>query len=374
MLRRVGVLLLVSVLLIPTPSAISALKSGNACKVLGSSTVSQGKVYKCVLVKGKKVLQVQPAVKKAPSLPTPVKDNLFGLSSDLALNAFLEITKYLNKQPELTAGEVILELSPNSSAKLAEATLKDMEKGFRFWQSYTPRTTKIHMVFADRQDLEWFKATMVRIQPGNQEWLPRIYNLAETSPKNQYAGSNGFDSDGNALFFYLPGVETTPTSGGWLGVGPHEWTHFAQGVVTGDVTRGPCWFNEGQATYYGNVISNDSQVGWAKVWKNQIQSLKTDFPSFFQMEESTLRQWFSEHELNTSNNVCGPDGVFTIGGLATEYLVGTVGVEGVTRFQLKLKTDENWKAAISDVTGKPFESLMADIVKFVLLQRTWASK
>jgi hypothetical protein len=92
------------------------------------------------------------------------------------------------------------------------------------------------------------------------------------------------------------------------------------------------------------------------------------------MEESTLRQWFSEHELNTSNSVCGPDGVFTIGGLATEYLVGTVGVEGVTRFQLKLKTDENWKAAISDVTGKPFESLMADIVKFVLLQRTWASK
>ena len=92
------------------------------------------------------------------------------------------------------------------------------------------------------------------------------------------------------------------------------------------------------------------------------------------MEESTLRQWFSEHELNTSNNVCGPDGVFTIGGLATEYLVGTVGVEGVTRFQLKLKTDENWKAAISEVTGKPFESLMADIVKFVLLQRTWASK
>ena len=374
MLRRVGFLLLVSVLLIPTPSAISALKSGNACKVLGSSIVSQGKVYKCVLVKGKKVLQVQPVVKKAPSLPTPVKDNLFGLSSDLALNAFLEITKYLNKQPELTAGEVILELSPNSSAKLAEATLKDMEKGFRFWQSYTPRTTKIHMVFADRQDLEWFKATMVRIQPGNQEWLPRIYNLAETSPKNQYAGSNGFDSDGNALFFYLPGVETTPTSGGWLGVGPHEWTHFAQGVVTGDVTRGPCWFKEGQATYYGNVISNDSQVGWTKVWKNQIQSLKTDFPSFFQMEESTLRQWFSEHELNTSNNVCGPDGVFTIGGLATEYLVGTVGVEGVTRFQEKLKTDENWKAAISDVTGKPFESLMADIVKFVLLQRTWASK
>lgn len=390
MKRVFASLTIASLLFIDAPDALSAIKSGDSCKILGKITVAKGKSYKCVNLKGKRVLQLQPRTSKAQSTPTPtpttssspiaaespapVEKNLYGLSSEIALKGFISVTDYLSAQPELTTGEVLLDLSPNASATLSDATLQDMQKGFRFWQSFTPRTTKIHMVFADRKDLEWFKTTMERIQPNNQEWLPRIYNLAKSQPRNQYAGSNGLDSNGNALFFYLPGTETVPTSGGWLGVGPHEWTHFAQVVITGDSDRLPCWFKEGQATFYGNAISNNSKETWSKIWKGQIQTLKTDHPPFYEMSESTLRKWFADHELNMPNNVCGPDGAFIIGGLATEYLVGTIGVDGVNNFATKIKSNQNWKSAISEVTGKEFEDLMSEIISFVLLQRSWSLK
>ena len=228
------------------------------------------------------------------------------------------------------------------------------------------------MVFADRSDLDWFKATMIRIQPGNQDWLPRIYELATNNPKNAFGGSQGFDSAGNALFFYLPGIETTPNSPGWLGVGPHEWTHFAQLELTGDIYKVPCWFKEGQATYYGNAISNKEISNWANISKNQISSLNSEFPQFFDFNESELRKWFAEHELNMPNDVCGPDGAFTIGALATEYLAGTIGVEGIHTFETNLKSGMNWKDSLSQVTGKDFEPLMGEIVTFTLKQRLWS--
>jgi hypothetical protein len=72
------------------------------------------------------------------------------------------------------------------------------------------------------------------------------------------------------------------------------------------------------------------------------------------------------------NNVCGPDGAFMIGGMATEYLVGTIGVEGVNNFMLQIGKGKDWKAAFAEVTGKSYEAEMDEIVKFVIQQREWA--
>ena len=198
--------------------------------------------------------------------------------------------------------------------------------------------------------------------------------MAMNTPNGQYAGANGRDSSGNALFFYLPGKQTVATSAGWLGVGPHEWTHFAQNIITGDIGKAPCWFKEGQATYFGNAISNNDINGWPSVWKSQINSLKSDYSKFYELDEVTLRKWFNDHELNMPNNICGPDGAFMIGGLATEYLVGNFGVDAINNFMQRLKNNEDWKSAITLVTGKGYEDLMSELVNYVLLQRTWSLK
>jgi hypothetical protein len=371
----------ITILLTVSQNAEAAIKSGTACKTVGKTVTSNGKTFICTKSAGKKIYKA--VVKGAttpvakPVEPQPIKSeeaqlSYNGLSGEISQKAYESLTNYLSKQAPLAGSTVFMELSPLASETLSQSTLLDMEQGFRFWQEFTPTSTKIHMVFADREDLKWFESKMNQIQSGNETWLPRILNLASESKEAAYAGANGRDSQGNALFFYLPGKFTKADSPGWLGVGPHEWTHFAQNVITGDSNKTPCWFKEGQATYYGNAISSGDKSKWASMWRQQLGTLNSDFPDFFRFSESQLLQWFKAHELNMPNNVCGPDGAFMIGGIATEYLVGSIGVEGVNNFMLQIGKGKDWKTAFSEVTGKSYEAEMDAIVKFVIKQREWS--
>jgi hypothetical protein len=369
-------LAVITILLTVTQSAEAAVKSGTACKTLGKSVTSNGKTFICTKSAGKKIYKiVQVAAKPAELQPTKseeAKVTFEGLSGEISQKAYESLTNYLSKQAPLAGSTVFMELSPLASVALSQSTLLDMEQGFRFWQEFTPTSTKIHMVFADREDLKWFEAKMNQIQSGNESWLPRILDLASQSKEAAYAGANGRDSQGNALFFYLPGKSTKADSPGWLGVGPHEWTHFAQNVMASDIRNAPCWFKEGQATYYGNAISSGQKSNWASMWKQQIGTLNSDYPDFYKFSKTQLLQWFKAHELNMPNNVCGPDGAFIIGGMATEYLVGTIGVEGVNNFMLQIGKGIDWKAAFSEVTGKSYEAEMDAIATFVIQQREWS--
>ena len=370
--------LLLFSLVMPEP-AFAKVKKGSTCAKLGKTIAVDGLKLVCTQAGRKKIYRVaNPAIPKPESSPTPsvpgdVKQiPKASLSGNIADQAYMSLKDYLSKQPALAGTKVFMELSPLASVPLSNSTLLDMQEGFRFWQNYTAASTGIHMVFADREDLKWYETKMNQIQSGNESWLPRILNLASANKEAAYAGANGRDSQGNALFFYLPGKFTQADSAGWLGVGPHEWTHFAQNVMTGDIRNAPCWFKEGQATYYGNAISNNDKTKWPAAWKQQINTLYTDYPRFWELSEAKLLEWFKSHELNMPNDVCGPDGAFIIGGIATEYLVGTIGIEGVNNFMLLIGNGKDWKSAFTEVSGKSYEDQMAAIVQFVIQQRDWA--
>lgn len=369
------------------PVAHASTKAGTPCKMAGFNVIENGFRFTCtktgkklVWSKGVKVARnpvstptPTPTATPTPApTPTPTPTSYQGLVEDIPLNGFDSIFSYQQRQPELGSSSVIVDLSPHANPELASATLNDLKKGFRFWQAFTSPSTKIHMVFADRSDMNWFQETMKTIQLGNTPWLTRIYDLSVSNPLNSYGGSNGSDPQGNALFFFLPGTSTIATSPGWLGVGPHEWTHFAQQAMAGDINRLPCWFKEGQATYFGNAISNNVRDKWLSVWKQQIQTNKYDFQRFYTFSKDDLVNWFDSHALNMPNGVCGPDGAYVIGGLAVEYLVGTIGVSGVYDFEARIKKGEVWTSALAHVSGKSYEKAMLDIAEFVLLQRDWA--
>jgi hypothetical protein len=371
----------VTILFTASQSAEAAIKSGTACKSVGKTAISNGKTFICTKSAGKKIYKavvkvankpVDKTFERPPTNSEEAKVTFDGLSGEISQRAYESLTNYLSKQAPLTGSTVFMDLSPLASEALSQSTLKDMEQGFRFWQEFTPVSTKIHMVFADREDLKWFETRMTQIQPQNVSYLPRILSLATENKEAAFGGANGRDSEGNALFFYLPGKFTKADSPGWLGVGPHEWTHFAQNVMTGDSDKTPCWFKEGQATYYGNVISSGDKSKWASMWRQQLGSLNSELPGFRRFSETQLLQWFKAHELNMPNNVCGPDGAFMIGGMATEYLVGTIGIDGVNNFMLQMGKGMDWKIAFAQVTGKSYEDEMDAIVKFVIQQREWA--
>mgnify|MGYP006267466759 CR=1 FL=1 len=416
MRKTLSGLITFSLLLIPTQFLnASTIKAGTSCAKLGQTQTINGYEFTCsrsgkklIWDKGVSVKKSTPTASISPSpiisnppsptpsssptlsptpipspapsiqkyLPTPGPSQsistLYGLADPIELKAFSELTNYQKSQPELSSGSLQLDISPHASKELSDATYKDLLRGVQFWQKYTSSNPKVHMVFADRLDMDWFKDKMIAIQPNNTSWLDRIYNLAKDNPLSAYGGANSLDSNGNVLFFFLPGTATRADSPGWLGVGPHEWTHQAQYTMSGDINKAPCWFKEGQATYFGNAISNNELASWATNWKTQIQSIKYDLPTFKAMARTDLQKWFETHELNMPNNVCGPDGAFIIGGITVEYLVGAYGLDALNEFLFELKNGIFWKDALANVASEPIEVIMKKIIDFLLKIRDWA--
>ena len=299
--------------------------------------------------------------------PAPLAN--FGLVNEIALSAFNSISEYQKSTPSLPGGFVIVELSPNAQQSLADATLKDLQLGAQFWQAFTSPSTKIHMVFADRSDLSWFEEKMISLQPSNTRWIGRILSMAQSG--GQYAGANGGDLQGNLLYFFLPDRSTVATSSGWLGVGPHEWTHSAQQAISGDINRLPCWFKEGQATLYGNAISNNSRSEWASHWKHELNMIRYSFNDFYSINSQDLVTWFQKHSYNMPDNVCGPEGAGSIGAIATEYLVGTLGVNKINEIVGQLNSGGKWEPYLEKLTGKPIDQIMNEIINYIFEVRKW---
>jgi len=376
-IQRALRILLASLLMLTlaSPMSISSPvnKASGICPKIGKTAVINSIKYVCQK-NGKKLIWVKKIAKPAPTptpTPTPTPAPYQGLVNQAALSAFDSISDYLKATPDIPSGYVFMEMSPHAQQSLADATLKDLQKGAQFWQSFTSTDTKIHIVFADRSDMNWFQEKMTALLPNNTGWLERIVNSAQDQPTSQWAGSNGSDLQGNSLFFFLPGTQTVATSSGWQGVGPHEWTHSAQYAISGDTNRLPCWFKEGQAYLYGNAISNSSRSEWGKHWNYELKAIFWDFQEFYKMDASDLTIWFQKHSYDMPNNVCGPEGAYGIGSMATEYLVGAFGVDQVNKIVAELKTGAKWEPSLEKVTGKSNDEIMRGIIAHVLEVRKW---
>lgn len=404
MRKQVILLFVFSLISLPNLKTYAAIPAaGVTCTKVGSVQIYKSKKYTCIRLKGKivwdkgvKVITPLPLPIPTPTptpvptltptptptitltptstptpTPTPTTSLHQGLAEKVSIDAFDSILDFQNRQYEIPPGFVFIEQSPHSNRQLAESTLQDLQLGAKFWQNFTSSATKIHIVFADRSDLDWFRDKMSEIQPQNTSWLNRIYNLAKANPLNQYGGSNGYDLQGNSLFFFLPGTSTTASSPGWLGVGPHEWTHSAQWSIAKNFNNLPCWLKEGQATFYGNVLSNSKRDNWANVWKYQLNTLKDDYSQFYTMNAGDLQKWFDNHSYDMPENVCGPDGSYQIGAIATEYLVGTLGVHQMNALLQNLDIRGKWETNLSRLSGKPVSQVMLEVINHILVVRDW---
>jgi hypothetical protein len=372
---------LVIALAVQSSPGFAVNKASGSCLKIGKTATIESIKYVCQK-SGKKLIWVKRvSVPSTIATPTPTPNPLsatsktsapvtnIGLANEIALSAFNSISEYQKSTPNLPDGYVIVEMSPNAQQSLTDATLKDLQMGAQFWQAFTSASAKIHMVFADRSDLIWFEQKMISLQPNNTNWIGRILTMAQSG--GQYAGANGGDLQGNFLYFFLPDRSTIATSSGWLGVGPHEWTHTAQQAISGNINRLPCWFKEGQATLYGNAISNNSQSEWASHWKHELNTVRYGFNSFYTLNLQDLAIWFQSHSYNMPNNVCGPEGAGSIGAIATEYLVGTLGVTKINELVAQLNSGGKWEPYLEKLMGKPIDQIMNEIFAYIFEIRKW---
>jgi hypothetical protein len=296
------------------------------------------------------------------------------LSGSLAKCAYNEISKQLESQPPATL-QIAVVLTPNAITRLLAPTLKSLKDGLRFWQQVTPPGTSVEVVFASNSDWAWFKERMTLLQPTNAAWLAPLEVRSGACPLCQYGGYNGGTVDGKQLYWFMPTAQTDPTNFGWAGAGPHEWTHFAQQALLGDINLIPCWLKEGQATYYGDSIATRDEAAWVVAWRSGIRTLdQNGLPSYRTLNQAQILEWFNSHDETIPATSCGPGGAFFMGAMASEYLLGTLGHDGIVHLFENIAQTKDWRMSLSRSLKEPISQVMDQIAQFVGTERDWALK
>jgi hypothetical protein len=297
-----------------------------------------------------------------------------GLSGPLAQCSYDEISKQLDSQTAVTP-QISVDQSPNAITRLLAPTLKSLSDGVRFWQQVTPSGTSVKVVFASNSDWAWFIPKMTYLQPTNVEYLAVLHARSQACPQCVYAGSNGGTVDGDQLFWFMPVAQTDPTDFNWSAAGPHEWTHFAQQTLLGEINLIPCWLKEGQATYYGDAIGMRNRVAWAAAWRTSIRELdRNGLVDYRTLSQAQILQWFNAHDETIPATSCGPGGTFIMGAMASEYLLGTLGHQGMVDFLRDTRRTHDWRISLSKSLGVPISTAMDQITSFVTAERDWALK
>jgi hypothetical protein len=135
----------------------------------------------------------------------------------------------------------------------------------------------------------------------------------------------------------------------------HEWVHNVQGKLAdpsmigeGGQTLLPCWFKEGQASFYGNAIGYRSNYGgYLKVRRWNLNNLENRMQVINQNLAGTLKEL--DEKFNPFS--CGNSGGYSIGALAVEKMVLMKGHTGVVDFMKSVKSELSWRKAFVKVYG-----------------------
>jgi hypothetical protein len=359
-----------ALLLSPVPSfAASKAKpcSTKLCKAKAAAARAEG-------AKTKAKAGAKPSPTPTPTIipysctATPLNP---GLSGPLAQCAYDEISKQLDSQTAVTP-QISVDQSPNALTRLLAPTLKSLSDGVRFWQQVTPSGTSVKVVFASNSDWAWFIPQMTSLQPYNVDYLAVLHARSQACPQCVYAGSNGGTVDGDQLFWFMSGAQTDPTDFNWAVVGPHEWTHFGQRTLLGDINLIPCWLKEGQAAYYGDAIEMRNPVAWIAAWRSGIRRLdQNGVTDYRTLNQAQILQWFNAHDETVAATSC-VDGVYMMGAMASEYLLGTLGHQGMVDLLIDTGRTHDWRIALSKSLGVPISAAMDQITSFVAAERDWA--
>jgi hypothetical protein len=135
----------------------------------------------------------------------------------------------------------------------------------------------------------------------------------------------------------------------------HEWVHNVQGKLAdpsmigeGGQTLLPCWFKEGQASFYGNAIGyRNNYRGYLAVRRSTISNFENRLQVINQNLAGTLKDL--DEKFNAFS--CGNTGGYALGALAVEKMLLMKGHTGVIDFMKSVKSEQSWRKAFVKVYG-----------------------
>ena len=344
-MKRAIIAIAALVLFLVPMNAIAAVKAGDGCKKVGSTATSQGKKFTCVK-SGKKLVwnkgvaisapkpkPAEPALPEATPTPSPTPTEL--TESDLRQRdiqkAFDEVANIAKKaSPATTNLEII------ASGEIRPESIKVIQDRYNFVAGFfadlvTPDLPGTVVIGANAE-INWIASKMEELS-GNSftKFLNAFESPSKGFPCGPYysAGVSGKTKNGRFLNHYALYGKSCPTQlpndENFQTIIEHEWVHNVQGKIAdpsmigeGGQTLLPCWFKEGQASFYGNAIGYRSNYGgYLKVRRWNLNNLENRMQVINQNLAGTLKDL--DEKFNPFS--CGNSGGYSIGALAVEKMV-----------------------------------------------------
>ena len=374
-MKRAIIAIAALVLFLVPMNAIAAVKAGDGCKKVGSTATSQGKKFTCVK-SGKKLVwnkgvaisapkpkPAEPALPEATPTPSPTPTEL--TESDLRQRdiqkAFDEVANIAKKaSPATTNLEII------ASGEIRPESIKVIQDRYNFVAGFfadlvTP-DLPVTVVIGANAEINWIASKMEELS-GNSftKFLNAFESPSKGFPCGPYysAGVSGKTKNGRFLNHYALYGKSCPTQlpkdENFQTTIEHEWVHNVQGKIAdpsmigdGGPTLLPCWFKEGQASFYGNAIGYRSNYSrYLAVRRSTISNFENRLQVINQSLAATLKDL--DEKYNPFS--CGNTGGYALGALAVEKMIVMKGHTGVVDFMTSVKTEQSWRKAFLKVYG-----------------------
>ena len=374
-MKRAIIAIAALVLFLVPMNAIAAVKAGDGCKKVGITATSQGKKFTCVK-SGKKLVwnkgvaisapkpkPAEPALPEATPTPSPTPTEL--TESDLRQRdiqkAFDEVANIAKKaSPATTNLEII------ASGEIRPESIKVIQDRYNFVAGFfadlvTP-DLPVTVVIGANAEINWIASKMEELS-GNSftKFLNAFESPSKGFPCGPYysAGVSGKTKNGRFLNHYALYGKSCPTQlpndENFQTIIEHEWVHNVQGKIAdpsmigdGGPTLLPCWFKEGQASFYGNAIGYRSNYSrYLAVRRSTISNFENRLQVINQSLAATLKDL--DEKYNPFS--CGNTGGYALGALAVEKMIVMKGHTGVVDFMKSVKTEQSWRKAFLKVYG-----------------------
>ena len=374
-MKKLRAILVTAVLFLVPINAIAAVKAGDTCKKVGTTATANGKKYTCVK-SGKKLIwnkgvansapkpkPAEPAVPEATPTPSPSPTEL--TESDLRQRdiqkAFDEIVNIAKKaSPATTNLEII------ASGEIRPESIKVIQDRYNFVAGFFADLVSpdlpVTLVIGANSEINWIASKMEELS-GNSfsKFLNAFEGESKGFPCGPYysAGMNGKTKSGRFLNHYGLFGKSCPTQlprdENFQSTIEHEWVHNVQGKIAdpsmigdGGPTLLPCWFKEGQASFYGNAIGYRSNYSrYLAVRRSTISNFENRVQVINQSLAATLKDL--DEKYNPFS--CGNTGGYALGALAVEKMIVMKGHTGVVDFMKSVKTEQSWRKAFLKVYG-----------------------
>ncbi len=346
--------LLLSILLVPIRAESAIVpKAGVTCKKLGNSKSYKSKKFVCIQ-KGRKQVW-------SKGIPENSSTPDVALLKDWEKVRLKVVLQYFDRIQDGRYFDFEFILSPTVNKEKAEETIQAYREASRYWNWLfdSSGTYSIIWVLMSEKDYDWWYAKVTELQ-GNNSIYPwdkstNIFGHCQLSPSAFCGyGNTQIAPDGNRKLFQYNVIGSNFQSKPVANTVHHESVHFYQ--LANNMTLPsdlPCWYIEGQASFYGNVISGTNDSSFEKYRIIRSVPASPDWNS---------EDWLKFLKLiQNDRNECTKDSRnYSIGSFLWEYLLLNYSEEELHKALISLKT-KTWKEVTLEVLNKDADALSQEM-------------